>query len=72
MNQIIIETVLTSIESDPEQNLDSIMQMMLGLNRQSITEYANVDFDEETRQVFEDPDSDYQGAFICIGSGNSW
>ncbi|WP_163528081.1 MerR family transcriptional regulator [Halobacillus ihumii] len=59
MNLAIIEAVNASIETNSEQNLEPIIELVLGLNKQTILDYANVDFDEKTIELFADKYDDY-------------
>lgn len=58
-NLMIIEAIKSSIDLNPDQALDPIMKLVCGLNKQTILEYTNVEFDDKTKQVFEDKVNDY-------------
>ncbi|WP_010274414.1 MerR family transcriptional regulator [Paenibacillus senegalensis] len=61
MTQTIIKAILASIDADPKQNLEPIIKLVLGLNKQSVLDYANVEFDQQTQQLFENQsEDDYQ------------
>src|SRR5690625_2324834 len=59
MNLAIIEAVNASIDTNPGQNLEPIMELVLGLNKQTILDYANIEFDEKTKKLFNDKYDDY-------------
>lgn len=58
-NLIIIEAIKTSIDINPNQDLEPIMKLVCGLNKQTVLEYADVEFDDKTKKVFEDKNNDY-------------
>jgi DNA-binding transcriptional MerR regulator len=59
LNLAIIEAVNASIETNPDQNLEPIMELVLGLNKQTILDYANVEFGEKTKELINDKYDDY-------------
>lgn len=61
MTQTIIKAILASLDTDPDQNLEPIIKLVLGLNKQTVLDYANVEFDQQTQQLFESKsEDDYQ------------
>jgi len=59
MNLAIIKAVNASIDTNTDQNLEPIMELVLGLNKQTILEYENVEFDEKTKALFDEKYDDY-------------
>lgn len=55
----IIQAVNNVLETDRNQDLEPFMELVLGLNKQTILDYANVEFDEETEELFNDKYDDY-------------
>ena len=55
----IIQAVNNVLETDPNQDLEPFTELVLGLNKQTILDYANVEFDEETEELFNDKYDDY-------------
>src|SRR5699024_8517269 len=53
-NLVIIEAIKNSIDINPNQDLEPIMKLVCGLNKQTVLEYANIEFDDKTKKVFED------------------
>lgn len=61
MSQTIIKAILASMEADPDQNLEPIIKLVLGLNKQTVLDYAHAEFDVQTQQLFENTsEDDYQ------------
>src|SRR5690606_17101078 len=58
MTQTIIKAILASMDADPDQNLEPIIKLVLGLNKQTVLDYANVEFDRQTQQLFENKSQD--------------
>jgi DNA-binding transcriptional MerR regulator len=59
MNLTIIKAINASIDTNPAQNLEPIMELVLGLNKQTILEYENVEFDEKTKALFDEKYDNY-------------
>ncbi|UJL45172.1 MerR family transcriptional regulator [Virgibacillus sp. NKC19-16] len=59
MNLAIIEAVNASIEANPDQKLEPTIELVLSLNKQTILDYANIDFDEKTKELFDNKYDDY-------------
>jgi len=53
MNQAVIGAINASIDTNPNQNLEPLMKLALGLNKQTILKYADVEFDEKTKELFD-------------------
>ncbi|WP_194287435.1 MerR family transcriptional regulator [Gracilibacillus oryzae] len=58
MTQTIIKAILASIDADPDQNLEPIIKLVLSLNKQTVLDYANVEFDQQTQQLFKNQSKD--------------
>lgn len=58
-NLVIIEAIKFSIDINPNQDLEPIMKLVCGLNKQTVLEYANVEFNDKTKKVFEAKTNDY-------------
>ncbi|MCF3944491.1 MerR family transcriptional regulator [Oceanobacillus alkalisoli] len=60
MNLIIIKVVENSIELNPDKDIEPIIKLICGLNKQTVLDYANVEYDEQTKKVFQSRDIDYR------------
>jgi len=58
-NLVIIEAIKSSVDTNPNQDIGPIMKLVCGLNKQTVLEYANVEFDDKTKKIFEDKSDDY-------------
>ena len=55
----IIQSVNSVLDTDPDQDLEPFMELVLGLNKQTILDYANVEFDDETEELFNETYDNY-------------
>lgn len=60
MNLVIIEVIKNSIETNPDKDIEPIMKLICGLNKQTVLDYANVEYDEKTQNVFQSKGVDYK------------
>lgn len=58
-NLVIIEAIKSSIDTNPNQDMEPIMKLVCGLNKQTVMEYANVEFDDKTKEIFKDKSDVY-------------
>lgn len=54
MNIAIIEAIVATLDVNKNYDFEPMMKLALGLNKQSILEYTNIEFDQETREKFEE------------------
>lgn len=59
LRMTIIQSVNSVLETDPNQDLEPFMELVLGLNKQTILDYANVEFNQDTEELFNDKYDDY-------------
>lgn len=59
MNIAIIEAIVATIDANKNYDLEPMMKIALGLNKQSILNYKNIEFDHETSKKFEEKYEDY-------------
>jgi len=60
MNLVIIKAINNSIDINPEQEIEPILKIVSGLNKQTILEYANIEYDEKTQSIFKEKNDDYK------------
>lgn len=60
MNLVIIEVIKNSIETNPDKDIEPIMKLVCGLNKQTVLDYANVEYDEKTQNVLHSKGVDYK------------
>lgn len=54
MNIAIIEAIVATLDTDKNYDLEPMMKIALGLNKQSILDYTNIGFDQKTSEKFEE------------------
>lgn len=57
-NIAIIEAILATLDHG-DVDLEQMIKMVLGLNKQTVLAYANVEFDQEASDTFEEKFADY-------------
>ena len=53
MNQVIIDVVKSTLEGDPETDLEPLIKLILGLEKQTIMDYNKIDYGIESDQNFD-------------------
>ncbi|MFD2132243.1 MerR family transcriptional regulator [Pseudogracilibacillus auburnensis] len=59
MNIAIIEAIVATLDTDKNYDLEPMMKIALGLNKQSILDYTNIEFDQKTSEKFEEKYPNY-------------
>lgn len=54
MNIAIIEAIVATLDVDENYDLEPMMKMALGLNKKSILDYTNIEFDQKTSEKFDE------------------
>lgn len=60
INLVIIEAIKNSIDINPEQDIDPILKIVSGLNKQTVLDYADIEYDEKTKKAFNNKNDDYK------------
>src|SRR5699024_2919574 len=60
MNLVIIEAITATLDTNPNQDLEPIMKLMLGLNKQTVLDYKNIEFDKQTTELFQEKYVDHK------------
>lgn len=60
MNLVIIAAIKNSIEINPDQDIEPLLKVVSGLNKQTVLDYADVEYDEETKKLFKNNNDDYK------------
>lgn len=63
MNHAIIEAVIASLDANPQADLEPMMKIILGLNKQSIFEYETVEFDSSATSKLEEKYANFNDLF---------
>src|SRR5699024_1360559 len=59
MNIAIIKAIVATLDTNENYDLDPLMKIALGLNKQSILDYTNIEFDQKTSKKFEEKYANY-------------
>lgn len=54
MNQVIIDVVNSVLEMDADTELEPLMKLVLGLEKQTVMEYTNIEFADTTHQAMDE------------------
>lgn len=61
MNIAIIEAIVATIDTDhSNHDLESMMELALKLNKETILDYSTVSFDQKTTELFKERDPNYK------------
>src|SRR5690606_1840034 len=58
-NIAIIEAIVATLDANLNVDLEPMIKIALGLNKQTILDYGNIEFDEKTSGKFEEKYADY-------------